>query len=803
MPRNSSTTSPRPYRSHARPACLACRKRKSMCKVEAHASKCLMCDMRGTPCEFPQRSMSGAAAQSRASTRRTIRASHTAAPSEIETPKSNSARQGQPQSPNLHRHQLNETNASASVPQATSPQDKDTPLSLSAADGDDNPHILGPVVSNDSHVLADYLSSIHAEAASGMRITRPTLAEKVQWDGQELANDNEARTGNEATIVFTHIQKRPLGTRSNPNASVLKLQIIEKLLEPWKDHLLELYLARANVCFPVVDRKSLQSQYTNAPEWVSPALLATIYANALTYWASDDKFGGYGRFPRPAFYPDERFVWNLANEALYSELYAAPGLATIPALLLNVGGRPTTSMIGNGVLLAAAVALAHAQGLNRNPLSWAIPQQEKNLRLKLWWCLLVHDRWTSLAYGTPPHIRAAHYDVPLPTLECMQGDATSLHENKGVGSSDQGELLASAPSVFIGLVGLTEVLSVCLEHIFDARRPSAAISTSPPYTSSGVSSSQTFSLRLHAWVEAVPDNVRRIAVRGTQLKIPGSANLRLAYLAVRLLLDRMSLDEAKKPQVAETRTKDGTPSLNDEEHSAFVHKLRACYVEIRRTADDIVRLVQELDPTQLQDFWLPQSAFTFSQTVIFLARCALEEESLRPVRGDSSSNMQTSRSERLARNPSLRLASELLAGLRRHREKCNWDLAELSLTQHSAVVDQLLSTTRQVSMETESEVVPAACPAMANTTSPPLAPTEHNLGQDDEASNVHQDGSAEPRDTLFNVYNGPMDTQTGLPWHLSLSSSPLIPSGNPGYGIYGGAYSDVLFPNLWDPIQES
>jgi hypothetical protein len=83
----------------------------------------------------------------------------------------------------------------------------------------------------------------------------------------------------------------------------------------------------------------------------------------------------------------------LAIEATYSELYLSPGLSVINALILNIGGRPNTSLIGNGVLLAAAVSMANSLGLNRSPLDWDIPQPEKYLRMKIWWALLVHDRW--------------------------------------------------------------------------------------------------------------------------------------------------------------------------------------------------------------------------------------------------------------------------------------------------------------------------------------------------------------------------------------------------------------------------
>ncbi|KAL1835079.1 hypothetical protein VTK73DRAFT_6311 [Phialemonium thermophilum] len=156
------------------------------------------------------------------------------------------------------------------------------------------------------------------------------------------------------------------------------------------------YLSRANICFPLVDEASFRKQYREARDRVSPALLATMYAHTLTYWPYDAKLSSQ-------HCPDERFIWNLASEALYSELYISPGIATVTAILLNIAGRPTTSMIGNGVILGAAVSLSHSLGLNRNPLSWAIPEAERYLRMKMWWCLLIHDRWY----------------VPAPQLQCF------------------------------------------------------------------------------------------------------------------------------------------------------------------------------------------------------------------------------------------------------------------------------------------------------------------------------------------------------------------------------------------------
>ncbi|KAJ9137065.1 Zn(2)-C6 fungal-type DNA-binding domain [Pleurostoma richardsiae] len=601
--------SERPYRSHSRPACTACRRRKSRCRIEAQATACLMCGVHGTECRFPHGPITSS---SMAAPRRPRTTSSRPIEETATTPATIVHAAPVPPAPPYPLLSPGAQSTTVSSQREEDGPAQTTPLSLHHADdGDDNPHIVGPVVSNDSTVLADYLSSIHAEAR-GMRITRPVMD-----------------TVNSEPVIFTHVQKRPLGVTVSHDVAFLKLQMIEKLLEPWADHLIDIYLVKPNACFPLVDEASFRTQYLRAKHRVSPALLASLYAHTLTFWSHDPRLSSQRC-------PDGRFIWNLANEALYSELYTSPGISTITAILLNIGGRPTTSMIGNGVQLGAAVSLSHSLGLNRNPLSWDIPQAERHLRMKIWWCLLVHDRWSSLAYGTPPHIRDSQYDVPPPTEACLCSPTDPPERRK-------------TARIFIALVGLTEVLAHYLEHIYRAK---PADPDQP---------GRNFELALNAWVEALPDDVRRIIVRGTQLDTPGASNLRLAYLSVRLLLHRIGLNSDKRREVGE--------SLSNR------------YMEIRRSAEEIVLLVQELSSVQLGDFWLPVAAITFSHTAAFLTRCALEAD----IGGGAEESG-------LAQSPSLRMASELLAALQHHRERSGWDLADICLAQHTDVVERLLTT---------------------------------------------------------------------------------------------------------------
>lgn len=146
------------------------------------------------------------------------------------------------------------------------------------------------------------------------------------------------------------------------------------------------FFQKANPCFPIFDEASFRSVYSTNKERISSALLCNLYANSLIYWKSSTKLCA-GRTP------DIRFIWNQANEALHSELFLSPGLSTVMSILINVCGRPTTSMFGNGGMVGTAVALSNALGLNRDPSAWSISPLEKSLRIRIWWLVVMHDRW--------------------------------------------------------------------------------------------------------------------------------------------------------------------------------------------------------------------------------------------------------------------------------------------------------------------------------------------------------------------------------------------------------------------------
>lgn len=235
---------------------------------------------------------------------------------------------------------------------------------------------------------------------------------------------------------------------------------------------------------------------------------------------------------------------------------------------------------------------------------------------------------SSLAHGTPPHIQRGQHDVPSPEIGyfCKTPPASE------------------AASVFVALSGLTEVLDHYLQHLYCVSRNQNNQVTNLEF-------------RLNQWVERLGTDVRRIITRGTHLELPGAANLRLAYLSTQLLLRRIELE-------------------NDRDNGTMDAEMLANrYLQVGRTAEEIVLLVQELREEHLRDFWLPVTAFVFPSTTTFLLRCALETE-------DSQLGV--------AQSSSLRLAWDLITALRGHRDKMGWDLGDICLAQYEEIVQRLM-----------------------------------------------------------------------------------------------------------------
>ncbi|KAL3463615.1 fungal-specific transcription factor domain-containing protein [Aspergillus heterothallicus] len=607
QPDSDSQPAGRPYRSHLHPACFSCRRRKSRCKTRNPGEVCAMCQAYGTECVFPR---PDDPPQARSSPRRLA-------------PNARSSRFSQDKQGQglLHRPYPTPRTYPPSVGPPTSASRSEQPnpqpcapagdiphlMGIVAEADDDSSHVVSPAVADDNDILESYLSAI------------PSARKRY------LIRTSSTSDGHLRPVRFNLVPRRPLGVVANQSLAAAKCEIIEKYMGPDIGEYLSLqirYFFKANPCFPLFDEASFRGSYSMHKDKISPALLSNLYANSLIYWKSSPRLAT-GRTP------DIRYIWNQANEALHSELFLSPGIPTIMAILINVCGRPSTSMFGNGGMVGMAVALSNALGLNRDPSGWSISPLEKSLRIRIWWLVMLHDRWCSLAYGTPLQVHRAQYDVPLPTVEDICPNAAS-------------DLEKAAASVFVALTTLTDVLSHYLEHVYSVSR------TFQPSSLSEADLEQI----LRDWEESLSDDVRHLVLRGINLEIPGAANFRLAYLSVKLLLYRIQLN------------------MNRTSHQFEDETLSPFYMHAQRAAEEIAYLVQELDEAQCSGFWIPVHAFSLTSASMFLLRSGLR------MRGRG-------------RNTPLKIARDMVNALQNHRQNFDWDLADNCLTSCGELLDRI------------------------------------------------------------------------------------------------------------------
>lgn len=243
---------------------------------------------------------------------------------------------------------------------------------------------------------------------------------------------------------------------------------------------------------------------------------------------------------------------------------------------------------------------------------------------------------SSFNYGTPPQISQAHYDVPTPTIETLFPKGASDRE-------------LSAGSIFISLVELTEVLGCLLEHVYDLRKGASQ--------EGSVRSSDNVYSRLITWKGTLKGLAYSIVVDGIVSEIPGAANFRLAYLATELLLCRIQLDLDKQQSGALDKP------------SSSRHQIQA-----HRVAEDIVLQVQALQESDLRGYWLPATAATLTSATAFLLRSA--------IRSITSGSLRD-------RNGALQSAIDMIAALRSHHQRYEWDIASSCIEQYGELVDKM------------------------------------------------------------------------------------------------------------------
>ena len=124
---------------------------------------------------------------------------------------------------------------------------------------------------------------------------------------------------------------------------------------------------------------------------------------------------------------------------------------------------------------------------------------------------------SSFAHGIPPVVSRTQYDVPVPVLAEI------------VPETVQSEYRIKAAESFIRLCTLTVILGDVLPLVYD-------LNTNQKDVWKQIRRLET---DLDGWEDSLPSYLQPAA--GDQPSVSGSSSLRLGYLSVRLLLNRIAL----------------------------------------------------------------------------------------------------------------------------------------------------------------------------------------------------------------------------------------------------------------------
>ncbi|OXV09556.1 hypothetical protein Egran_02682 [Elaphomyces granulatus] len=584
----------RPYRSHKMRACDLCRKRKSRCTVDIPGQSCLLCRVQGADCHYQEESNIPEAQAVEASVN---------AFSETHPILGHGQRK--------RRKPIETASASLTAADAVGSPSEKGPVSRRGSVGkppnrkfedsgqNESVLIVGPVAAEDAQVIEKFMPP--------EKSSRSVDTSKKPYN----VYSNDPRK----PILYTTVSRWRQGVRVSSPPGENQKEILEQILGPFRHDIVKLFLDKFNTAFPLFDGEAFWQSYVSDSRDDPPtSLLCQIYAMALVYWKQTPKLAAHPK-------PDVRYAVNLTVAALHEE-FSAPGLSTLSAALVDLTGRPVFSMTGNAINCGRTVSLAHCLGLNRDPTNWKISSQEKNQRIRLWWGVVIHDRWGSLGHGVPPQIAKIQYDVPLPSVDILVtlSSPTSQH--------------IKAAHCHIALCKLTEILGELLLLVYRLQPKS------PRETTDRLRHIRT---DLDLWERALPEWLK-FPWPASEPSLGGVCSLHLGFLAVKLLVCRVELHQ-------EANYSD---SDNPETRGYF-------QTECRKAAEEIIQFISSLQNVHFREFWLPYSAFHLTSTATLLVRCALE-----------TTDQEIARS-------CLANVEALISVLRRIREEEDWDPADMCL----------------------------------------------------------------------------------------------------------------------------
>ncbi|GAA6037468.1 hypothetical protein JCM8097_008203 [Rhodosporidiobolus ruineniae] len=391
------------------------------------------------------------------------------------------------------------------------------------------------------------------------------------------------------------------------------------------EKLVELFRTQTQPAFPIFAAGQLA-----VPEGVTGLdVLSALHQSGLSYGCIVAILAHATTY-LPSSRTHHKSLWRHALQLLEDE-YRTPSLQTVQLGLVTLTARPALNVGANTVAMSRLVGAAHLLGLHVDPSSWRIPVKEKKLRKKLWWLVVVQDKWRSLWYGRPSNVSFDDTNVALPTLD----DFTSPS------AAPTPEEAASAES-FVALCKLTVIVDNILCSFYTLRAQLHPLTLSTALSRlSGITNDLAL---LDASLSPALRNLPKPEGEGQAVPPTGVRSFQLAMLGVQLVVMRLTRG------VLEKREAEG---------------MKKGEKEMIELAEAVVEFVENLATEDLTRFWSPYCPFILTSTSALLLRLSLSS-----LRSPPTSPTPP---------PSSVLLTRLLVALLSLHHIHQWDVASLAL----------------------------------------------------------------------------------------------------------------------------
>jgi hypothetical protein len=410
--------------------------------------------------------------------------------------------------------------------------------------------------------------------AEDITVLEHYMAHKPAEVGSRAKPYSTISTTSGSPVVYLTVPRRRKGLKSSVDPGRIQMETIEQILSPFAAEVRKLYFDCLHPCFPIMDKKTFLELWQKDKEQVSSTLMCDIYASALLYWRRSNVLCHHPR-------PDLDFVWNLAVTALQDD-FLGPNLSTLYAALLDMIGRPVGAVTGNIVNTGRVATLAQSLGLHRDPTSWKATSHEKNIRIRLWWGVVIHDHWSSIGHGIPPTINPNYYDVPLVKPDMLSDFADSEKD-------------VQSKLSFVHLCKLTQILGQLLPLVYALQMDKEEMWRRL----------RKIECALDGWSGTLPEYL--VPHHSTaSMGVNGSSNLWFSYLSIKLLICRLFF----KATLKET----------GQSSEARQYRLST----LRQASCEVIDFIVSLEDAQLQEFWLPYTSYLLVTAATILLRCSVE-----------------------------------------------------------------------------------------------------------------------------------------------------------------------------------